>query len=375
MNFLNKQFFYAILLFLFTGFLPVLPDQNQDKQVTIQKIPEDPATPSTELTKRPVGILFAGDTHFEWAIDDMQKKYSMYFPAENLKSMFDKSDFRILNLETTISEKTKPVNSKSYVFRAHPQQASLLNYLDINLAVIANNHTMDMGPEGLENTLRSLTERAIPAVGAGMDYKEARSPYYFTVRGVKFAVVSLSTIGAKELFTYGKNPGVLPLTNQIYRDIAAAKKSADHVIVSIHWGIEYSPRPDRNQIIIARRMIDFGATAVIGHHPHIPQAVEYYKHGVIAYSLGNFLFGSINHYQSTNFVIQLLFHPENSSLYGIEIYPITGDYKKTGHKVSPLTENDAEHFWKRFYTQCLELNPIKPEISIQKEGYGIWLKK
>jgi len=339
----------------------------------IQKIPQDSVTPSKQLLNKPIDILFAGDTHFEWAISEMQNKNSVNYPVEEVREVFLESDFKILNLETTISNKAKPVNAKSYVFRSDISNAALLNYLGINLAVLGNNHTMDMGLDGLSDTITSLQMQGIPSTGAGLNFNDAISPFYFNLRGTSFAVISYNAIEEKQSTSFDSSSGSATLTPAIYNQIARVKKTVDHVIVSAHWGIEYSPRPEKQQIKIAHSMIDSGATAVIGHHPHIPQGIEFYKNGIIAYSLGNFLFGSINHYQTDNFLLKLLFHPEKKIFEGVRIYPITGDYKKFGHKLSILKSDKSENFWKRFYTQCYELNSRQLRISIDPRGYGTWL--
>jgi poly-gamma-glutamate synthesis protein (capsule biosynthesis protein) len=78
--------------------------------------------------------------------------------------------------------------------------------------------------------------------------------------------------------------------DRIEEEVCAARKQADVVIVSLHWGIEYARQPQESQRRIAHSLIDAGAALVIGHHPHTPQPVERHRHGLIAYSLGNFVF-------------------------------------------------------------------------------------
>jgi poly-gamma-glutamate synthesis protein (capsule biosynthesis protein) len=75
-------------------------------------------------------------------------------------------------------------------------------------------------------------------------------------------------------------------------EVRAARAGADLVIISLHWGVEYARHPQESQRRIARELIDAGGDLVIGHHTHTPQPVERYKTGLIAYSLGNFVFDS-----------------------------------------------------------------------------------
>jgi poly-gamma-glutamate synthesis protein (capsule biosynthesis protein) len=78
--------------------------------------------------------------------------------------------------------------------------------------------------------------------------------------------------------------------NHLVNDIRAVREHADLVLVSLHWGLHFTPRPCDYQPLVAHAAIDAGADAVLGHHPHQPQSVERYKHGVIFYSIGNFSF-------------------------------------------------------------------------------------
>lgn len=113
-------------------------------------------------------------------------------------------------------------------------------------------------------------------------------------------------------------------------------------IVSLHWGVEYSPFPTSDQRKIARSLIDSGVKIVIGHHPHIPQGVEVYKGGVILYSLGNLIFGSRNSYLNHNLIAIL--HIRNNHLERVELVPIFGKFQKEDHKIRPVKGVEAQEF-------------------------------
>ena len=126
-------------------------------------------------------------------------------------------------------------------------------------------------------------------VGGGKTLSEARKPVIIERNGVKVAFLAYSQFAPQ-------NPGLgvpamAPLNpSYIKEDIAEAKKQASVVIVSLHWGTEYETSASEEQKFIARQIIDHGALLVIGHHPHVIQEVEEYGGGLIAYSLGNFIF-------------------------------------------------------------------------------------
>ncbi len=138
------------------------------------------------------------------------------------------------------------------------------------------------------------------AVGAGADYNAAHRPYLTEINGLKLAVLGYVNVGMEgsppyfvtESWTATETtPGVAWANpEEIMADVTAARDQADLVIVNLHSGLEYVEQPAPEQIAAAYAAIDAGADIVIGHHPHILQGIEYYKDGVIVYSLGNFAF-------------------------------------------------------------------------------------
>jgi poly-gamma-glutamate synthesis protein (capsule biosynthesis protein) len=114
-----------------------------------------------------------------------------------------------------------------------------------------------------------------------------------TVKGMKVAFLAYSLTFPDDFYSAADRAGTAPGFFPFYRDdIAAARKAADYVVVSFHWGTENSAGPKPYQVTAAHRAIDAGADVVIGHHPHVLQGIERYKNGVILYSLGNFAFGT-----------------------------------------------------------------------------------
>ncbi|MEQ9365686.1 MAG: CapA family protein [Leptospirales bacterium] len=321
----------------------------------------------------PIKILFAGDTHFQWGVRELQRSAGLMAPVEELVPVFHAADFRVLNLETSISDRGRPFVRKSYIFNTTPENIRVLQNLKLDLALLGNNHSMDMGRAGLRRTLRALRRAGIGSVGSGENSALAPGPFLFSRGGVSFAVLSYSGIGEASTFSTRSRPGVAAMSDKsIYQSVRAARRNADQVIVSLHWGNEYYPRADRKQVRFARALIDAGATAIIGHHPHVPQGIEVYRGRIICYSLGNFLFGSINEDQTHNIVVQLEVDPKRKQIDRARIVPIVGRYRDAGdHRLRKLDPTEARSFWQEFYVLVRDLSrETVKKLQVYPDGSG-----
>lgn len=198
------------------------------------------------------------------------------YPFDLVKGWFQADDKSIINFEGTLTTATKMAN-KSWRFKGEPAFAKILPRSGVEVATLANNHSMDYLEAGYNDTLKHLTAAHILVGGEGR-------PVQFTAKGMEFVILSCNIwpiINVKE-----SNAKIAALCQQISK---YAKQNIA-VIVSIHWGIEYDP-VSSTQRTYARQMIDAGSELIIGHHPHILQGIEQYKGKYICYSLGNFAFG------------------------------------------------------------------------------------
>jgi poly-gamma-glutamate synthesis protein (capsule biosynthesis protein) len=174
-------------------------------------------------------------------------------------------------------------------FASSPLLASALATSGFSLASIASNHIMDFGSDGLTDTIRVLQAQGLPSVGAGADIDAATRPAVRTLGPTTIGFLSYCKPG--ESNARAGLAGAAPLKDTlIYRQISELRGSVDLICVQLHWGMEYCTLPDKWQIELARRIIDCGASLVVGHHPHVLQGIERYQNGLIAYSLGNYMF-------------------------------------------------------------------------------------
>lgn len=151
----------------------------------------------------------------------------------------------------------------------------------------ANNHSMDYGIMGFKDMKEVLISRGVSVFGFGKNSEY--NILKFSVKGIKFGVIAFVKDGRWTNTNTDEGPNLYD-TNAVIREISGLKEKCDHIIVFPHWGTELIDSPNQKDIINARRFIDSGASAVLGHHPHIIQGIEEYGKGVIAYSLGSFIY-------------------------------------------------------------------------------------
>ncbi len=215
-------------------------------------------------------------------------------PLAKVASLLRAADLTIANLETTLSNRGTAVTGKpaNLIFNGDPRGIASITSSGIDLVSLANNHAMDHGRPALIDTLAALDKAGVGHAGAGLDSKAAWKPALITVKGHTIAYVTATQILPAH-FASGTDRAGVAVGRPISRAVAAvraAKKKAEFVIVSIHWGIEQSYTPNAGQKRDARALIDAGADVVLSHHPHVMQGIDTYKGKLIAYSLGNFLF-------------------------------------------------------------------------------------
>ena len=235
-----------------------------------------------------VNIIFNGDImlHSDYIRIAMEKGPSFVF--EKISPLLKDADLRIGNLETVLSGKGDPKYNK-LCLRGDESYIRTLKDTGFDVVSLANNHSFDYGLDAYYDSLLRIRETGIDVVGAGRNLGESRKMLFLTINGIRLGVLAYSSRTTNgHNYADDDTPGVAPLEKEyITEDIRKYKNDVDHLILLLHWGIEYSPYPAPDQLSLAHRFIDKGARLVIGHHPHILQGIEHYNDGLIAYSLGN----------------------------------------------------------------------------------------
>jgi poly-gamma-glutamate synthesis protein (capsule biosynthesis protein) len=169
-----------------------------------------------------------------------------------------------------------------------------------------------------------------------MDLVDARAPAIIRIKGKRLAFLSYSLTFPLEFFASANRPGTAPgYADFVKADIEKVRPTADLVIVSFHWGAELMTAAKDYQIELGRQAVDWGADLVLGHHPHVLQELEMYKGRLIAYSLGNFVFGSESHRTNSSMILLLSF--QGNTLARVEAVPLDVNNYRVKYRPRVLT--------------------------------------
>lgn len=258
----------------------------------------DAAADDSDAVKAAVRLLFAGDVYLS---DHVLEAYDAAGGIDGVLSQgyqaeIQAADYFVTNEEFPFSTRGTPAPDKQFTFRVHPEKVKLMQEMGIDLVTLANNHALDYGRDAMLDTIDTLDHAGIRHVGAGKNLAEARKPAIVELNGWTFAFIGATRVYPEADWAAGTDSaGMFSAYDggaALAEEVKAAKRQADYVIAYVHWGIEREEMPNEVQKSIAHRLVDAGADLVVGAHPHVLQGLEYYQGVPIAYSLGNFVFGS-----------------------------------------------------------------------------------
>lgn len=316
-----------------------------------------------ELMDKPFTITFCGDTSLGYYyLDKSKSKYAeayerlqkdpMSFFA-GVRSVLEGSDEIIVNLETVLSHAPgQPIDGKEYPGCDDPDVTlRVLKELGVTAVTLANNHTMDFGPDKLLAMIELLQEHGIAVIGAGRNLEEARKPYHIAARtpgGIRNVYVFNGMRSSRRYTEYGffaskDRPGIAStnlkaMSREIEKIKAIDPQSV--VVVCPHWqGIDYQDTGEKHQEW-CRAIIAAGADHVIAHGSHKADRVEAYQGGEILYSIGNFVFNSPGRYRSRGadpygLVPRLMLDGETANG-EIDVTKIMTDNKASNFRVEPV---------------------------------------
>lgn len=275
--------------------------------VPLSLLPALPASAGTEPAGAgDITLLFAGDVMLAEKPGAAVRRG--VDPFGDFRQLFAQADVRIVNLECVVSTQGRAEN-KPYTFRAHPRVISLLKK-HVSAVSLANNHSGDFGRRAFVDMLALLEREQLPYFGGGRNIRDAHRPYVTQVKGKTIAVLGYDGFLPRSFEALEQQPGVAWLdADLVAHQVRHAKQElkADLVIVFPHWGWEYERLASDAQRTMARLMIDSGADAVVGGHPHVTQDIEVYNGKPIFYSLGNFIFNGFDgEAANTGWVLQLI---------------------------------------------------------------------
>ena len=264
-------------------------------------------------------VTIGGDKRKGKSVFDKQLEIEpsgLDFPFENTRDIFAADDMTIVNFEGTLTN-TKSKTKNTFSFAAPPEYVQVLTSGNVEAVSLENNHVMDHGEQGYEDTCQTLH-------GAGILYSgHLGSSIYTTETGVDIGMLSYQTFNGKYPAIYEAIEGDI----QTLRDAGC-----ELVIVSYHWGEEKDYVPNERQVPLGRATIDAGADLVIGHHSHRINPIEEYKGKYICYSLGNFSFaGNTRPDDMDTYIFQQRWR----------VYP-DGEVKNEGFRIVPCSISSQE---------------------------------
>ena len=228
-------------------------------------------------------LMLAG----EW--DDVAARHDEAAAFGALRALLAEDDLVFLNLETTVEAGGGHIPKEPRVIGSIGVIERSLAALGVGLVNLANNHAFDGNLAGYEAVRATLDAAGVPWFGAGRDAAEAARPCVVERGGVRLGWLGYVALDTHPSHVAGAGScGANPLVaERAFADVERVRRTVDHVVVSVHWGVEFCHAPSPEQVAIARGLVDRGASLVLGHHAHVVQGVERYRDGLIAYGLGN----------------------------------------------------------------------------------------
>jgi poly-gamma-glutamate capsule biosynthesis protein CapA/YwtB (metallophosphatase superfamily) len=250
-------------------------------------------SPPAAVTVRPLRLASVGDINLGDTPGAAIAAEGPGYPWKSAGRVLRRSDIAFGNLESAVSERGTPF-PKQFNFRGTPAGlAGLRKHTGMDVLNLANNHVGDFGPTAMLDTVRGVERLGIRAVGAGRNLRRALRPQVVERLGLRVAFVGFSNILPYEFAAERGRPGVAWATAEaVSKGVRAARQRADVVVATFHWGIEKAPYETADQAELARVAADAGAQLVIGAHPHVLQPIRRAGAALVAYSLGNFVFGA-----------------------------------------------------------------------------------
>jgi len=288
--------FLVLLLYL----LPVKKESNLEK--------------SLEVFQHKVEIILTGDVMLGRSVMaiSLKTKNDPNYPFEKVGETLKSADLTFINLESPIVEDC-PFTNSGFTFCADPKMVSGLKFAGIDVATLANNHTLNYGEEGLKKTSKILEENEIKVVGMDNLVIQTKKETKFGFLGFNFTQKNIKQTNL-----------------DLVKD---SKGKVDVLIVSVHWGEEYQAKANKVQKEIAKKLVEAGADIVVGHHPHWVQDEEEINGKPVYYSLGNLVFDQMwSEETKKGIIVKLTF--ENQKLVKEEKLPIY--IEKIGQPILPL---------------------------------------
>lgn len=350
------------------------PSPTAAPSATPTPSPTATPSPSPTVTPTPTPVLttitcsFTGDVTLGSDLINQpsyRNFYKMYDTVQddayffsNVLPYFEADDLTLVNLEGVLSDRGTR-RDKKFAFRGPRSYVNILTEGSVEAVSLANNHSSDYGEISHEDTREILTE-------AGILFACEDLVSYTTIKDIKIAMISI----------FVAQHGIDGSKTLLDTTIAEAKEQeADLIFTSFHWGTEATSILDEEQTVLAHYAVDLGADLVLGHHPHVLQAIEKYNDTYIVYSLGNFCFGgNTNPRDKDTMIFQCTFsftdYAQNTEETAVRIIPcrVSSISEYNDYRPTPQLGEEAERIITKLNGYCESYG-----LTFVKESDGIYI--
>lgn len=288
------------------------------------------------------------------------------YPFRGIHSLLMGADIRFCNLEAPIGTPDENQRfDKKYTFALPPAYRQAISLGGFDVVALANNHLLDYGHWLADSTVKYLDALGIKAVGYGADRDEATTPVIIH-KQMTVGFLAYSMTFPEEFWATDSTPGTAyPFQKYFVPKIRQLDSKVDFTVVSFHWGAEGSDSTKQYQQEFAHQAIDAGADLVIGHHPHVWQGLETYKHRLIAYSLGNLCFGSYSPVATRSGLLEVKIGAD--TIYTARIYPLNVENTQVRFQPHLLKGPRAQAFFENVRRYSARFDSTST-LQISKQG-------
>ncbi|MGG2092582.1 CapA family protein [Bacillus sp. S13(2024)] len=315
--------------------------------------------PTKKLKEDPeITLTFSGDTMFDWQLRPVIQSKGADYPFQHVKPEIEKADYSFVNLESAFTTREKKYPGQLFWIKSDPSTLQAIKNTGYDIVNIGNNHTLDYYQDGLLDTISHVEKIGLPYIGAGKNASDAYTAREVTIKGKKFKFISFVRFMPDSAWVATNDkPGIANGydLNLVTKTIKEQKKDADYMIVYMHWGVEKTNRPADYQKEYVQKMVEAGANAIVGSHPHWLQGFEYYNKVPVAYSLGNFLFPDyVTGHSAETGVLTIKFKGKNVQM-------SFNPYMIRNNQITPLQDTEKQNMLQ--YLQSISNN-----VQIDKDG-------
>ncbi|MDO6355637.1 CapA family protein [Caloramator sp. CAR-1] len=333
----------------------------------VDKLKEQQEKIVVEKPKKSAKIVMVGDVIFHKPqINSARtnKGYDFKPSFSEIKDIISKADYAVFNFEGNVNTKLPPSGYPN--FNSPIEAIDALKWAGFDAVVLANNHSLDTGLDGLKGTLKNYSLKGIKSIGAGNQKDRA---LILDINGIKIGFLAYTQ------FINGRSSGlgyvnILDLKT-IEKDIKNIKSNCDFCIVYLHYGTEYIRNATVKERELFRKIADLGADYIVGNHPHVVRESEAYKTKdgrwvIFNYSLGNFISNQKDKYTDIGLIVNLTLEKEDKRTYikDLDLIPVyrLKFYEKGRLHVKTITLDRLDK-----YNEKINSEDLKYILGVSKE--------